>query len=104
MKVKIETQRLILRPLIPEDYKACFLWCGDPDVNRYMSYPLYKDAQDVKKWLENRNNDNPDNYDLGFVLKDTNELIGSGGITYQADVDVWKWDTILEKICGGMDM
>ena len=90
MKFYIETERLMIRPLVPEDYKAAFKWCGDKDVNKYMFYPLYTNELDVKKWLETRDDDNPNNYDGGFVLKETNELIGSGGICYHPDSDVWE--------------
>ena len=90
MKFCIETERLIIRPLVPEDYKAAFKWCGDKDVNKYMFYPLYTNELDVKKWLETRDDDNPNNYDGGFVLKESNELIGSGGICYHPDRDVWE--------------
>ena len=89
MRANIETKRLILRNLVPDDYMAAFKWCGDPVVNKYMIYPLYKNAEDVKKWIETLNPDDPDNYDLGFVLKETGELIGSGGLIYKADRDVW---------------
>ena len=41
MRIHIETERLILRNLTPEDYESAFLWCGDPDVARYMVYPVY---------------------------------------------------------------
>ena len=48
MRATVETERLILRPLVPEDYEAAFKWCGDPKVNTYMIYPLYTKAEDVK--------------------------------------------------------
>ena len=32
MRVTIETERLILRPVVPDDYEAAFKWCGDPNV------------------------------------------------------------------------
>lgn len=89
MRVRVETERLILRNLVPEDYQAAFKWCGDPKVNKYMIYPLYKRAEDVRTWIESLDADNPDNYDLGFVLKETGELIGSGGICYVPNRDVW---------------
>ena len=89
MKVTIETDRLILRPFVPEDYQEAFKWCGDPAVNKYIIYPLYKCAEDVKTWLESRDLDDPDNYDLGFELKETGELIGSGGLVYNPDKDSW---------------
>lgn len=47
MRVTVETERLILRPLVPDDY------------------------------------------DLGFALKETGKLIGSGGLVYNRERDVW---------------
>ena len=89
MRVTVETERLILRPLVPEDYEEAFKWCGDPKVNTYMIYPLYHKAEDVKTWLESRDLDDSDDYDLGFVLKETGELIGSGGLVYNPEKNVW---------------
>lgn len=98
MRVTIETERLILRNVTPDDYEACFAWCGDPDVNKYLIYPLYTKAEDVKTWLEKRTaTENPDNYDLGFVLKETGELIGMGGLVYHADEDIWSLGYNLRK-------
>ncbi len=90
MSINIETERLILRPLVPNDAKAAFRWCGDKDVNRFMIYPLYKKAEDVRAWIEGRNIDGDDKWDLGFVYKETNELIGSGGLHYHSDRDAWE--------------
>ncbi|MBR3483509.1 MAG: GNAT family N-acetyltransferase [Lachnospiraceae bacterium] len=89
MRVTIETERLILRPVVPDDYEAAFKWCGDPNVNKYMIYPLYTKAEDVRTYLESRNLDDPDNYDLGFTLKETGELIGQGGLVYVPEKDAW---------------
>jgi RimJ/RimL family protein N-acetyltransferase len=90
MKVMIETERLVLRPLVPEDYEAVYKWGSDPIVNEYMIYPLYKNAEDVKSWLLSRNSDDPDSYDLGIALKETGELIGSGGFVYHPERDAWE--------------
>lgn len=89
MRFTLETERLILRDLTPEDYQAAFLWCGDPDVARYMVYPVYTKAEDVRTWLESRNPDDPDEFDAGIVLKSTGELIGSGGLFYKPEDDLW---------------
>ena len=97
MRVQIETERLILRNVTPEDYLACFKWCGDPEVNTYLIYPCYQRAEDVKTWLEQRDEDDPDNYDLGFVLKETGELIGMGGLVYSKKDGVWKLGYNLRK-------
>ena len=97
MKITFETERLIIRPLVPEDAEAVFRWCGDPDVNTYMIYPLYHRQEDVRAWLEGLDADDPDNYDEGIVLKSTGELIGSGGMRYCPGRNAWEIGYNLRK-------
>ena len=73
----LETSRLILRPLTVDDADAIFKWTGDPRVNKYMIYPLYKSKEEAKPWIETLYEDEK-KLDYGFVLKETGELIGSG--------------------------
>lgn len=101
MRVIIETERLIVRPVASDEYEACFKWCGDPEVNTYLIYPLYKRAEDVRTWLEGRNIDDPDNYDLGFELKETGELIGMGGLVYDSEKGIWTLGYNLRRDCWG---
>ncbi len=61
MKLFFETERLTVRPMVPDDAEAVFRWGGDPDVNRFMIYPLYTRQEDVRRWLESRDPDEPDN-------------------------------------------
>ena len=89
VKVHIETERLVIRPFVPDDAEAAFRWCGDPAVNTYMIYPLYHRAEDVRAWLETRDLDDPDNYDEAVVLKSTGELIGSGGLVWCPERNAW---------------
>ena len=89
MRVTIETERLILRPVYPEDAEAIFKWAGDPVVNKYMVYPLHPNADATREWLKTRNIDDPDECDLGFTLKETGELIGMGGLCYREETDAW---------------
>ena len=84
----LETERLILRPLSLDDLDAVFKWTGDPRVNKYMIYPLYKSVEEGREWLESLYQDD-DKKDFGFVLKETGELIGSGGIYFHPDRDIW---------------
>ena len=84
----LETARLLLRPVTPEDYQWVFRWCGDPKVNRFMIYPLYHNAEEVRAWLESKR-DSPDEFDYGFVLKETGELIGEGGVFYHPEENLW---------------
>ncbi len=90
MRVNFETDRLVIRPLVPDDAEAAFRWCGDPNVNTYMIYPLYHRVEDVRTWLEGRDADDPDNYDEGICLKSTGELIGSGGMCYHPERNAWE--------------
>ena len=90
MKIYFETERLIIRPLIPDDAEMAFRWCGDPKVNTYMIYPLYHRVEDVRTWLEGRDADDPDNYDEGIVLRSTGELIGSGGMRWARERNAWE--------------
>lgn len=89
MKMNLETERLIIRNLVPEDYKDVYKWCGDPKVNTYMIYPIYHCEEEVKKWLETLDEEEPNSYEGGWVCKETGELIGSGGLVYQPEKDVW---------------
>lgn len=99
MRVVIETDRLIIRNLRPGDEAAVFTWAGDPDVARYMIYPLYQSETDGIAWLKEReeNADDPDDYDLGIVLKKTGELIGSGGLVYHSENDTWNMGYNIRK-------
>ncbi len=45
-----------------------------------MMNPLYHCEEDVRKWIESLNPDDLNDYEVGFVLKKTGELIGSGGM------------------------
>ena len=99
MRVTIETERLILRNLRPGDEAAVYAWAGDPEVARYMIYPQYRSEADGIEWLREReaNADDPDDYDLGIVLKKTGELIGSGGFVYHTENDTWNMGYNIRK-------
>ena len=89
MRVNVETERLILRNLVVEDAEAVFVWASDPVVNEFMIYPLHKNIEVTREWLKSKDINDPDDYDIGIVLKETGELIGSGGFTYSAERDAW---------------
>ncbi len=87
----IQTERLTLRPLMPEDYMAAFVWCSDRDVNRFMSYGIYTDPQDVKTWLESLPVDDLYSYTYAIILTATGEIIGSTGMYYHEDGEYWNF-------------
>ena len=67
----LETERLILRPLTPEDAETAFLWHSDPKVNKFMSYPLYTDISQTVHWINDIVPTDED-FHWGIVLKEGN--------------------------------
>jgi ribosomal-protein-alanine N-acetyltransferase len=97
MERRIETERLILRTVTVDDAEAIFKWASDPDVNKYMIYPIHPNVEVTREWLKSRDIDGTDEFDLGFVLKETGELIGQGGLFYKDDLDAWNIGYNLRK-------
>lgn len=91
MRVDFETERLYLRCPVIEDSTAYFAWCGDPMVNRYVTYPLYSCEEDVRSWLSSLQGvlDDMNSYEVTIVLKQTGQIIGSGGLYYVPEHDSW---------------
>ncbi|MBO5420691.1 MAG: GNAT family N-acetyltransferase, partial [Clostridia bacterium] len=75
----LETERLLLRPIIPHDAKEAFVWLSDEKVNKFMPYNLYKNTDEVLHWI-NIILPNDNNFHWGIVLKESNLLIGSCSI------------------------
>ena len=81
----LETERLILRPLVVSDAETVFTnWTSDPDVARFMRWELHKNVSETQEWLASEEEliESDAVYNWGFVLKETGELIGSGGLVY----------------------
>ena len=83
----IFTDRLILRPLDEKDAEDVFEWVGDPVVNKYMPYSVYKDIEQVKKWIEQAKNKD---YEFGFALKETGKVIGAGSVKFDPELDAYE--------------
>jgi|GEM_PF-1016563 len=88
----IETDRLTLRPLILADAETAYHgWTGDAEVAEYVSWLPHHSIEDTINWLkeiewrrDDTGNISPsDNYIWGFVLKETGELFGSGGLIWE---------------------
>jgi RimJ/RimL family protein N-acetyltransferase len=79
----LETVRLILRELEPEDAAALALVLSDRETMRY--YPAPLDRQQVQEWIvRNRRRYHDDGVGLwAMVLKSSGEVIGDCGITRQ---------------------
>lgn len=91
--MRIETERLILREMTQSDLDAlCAILC-DPDVMR-AAYEKAFTREEAQGWLDRHLK----RYEtLGFglwavVLKETGEMIGQCGLTYQH----WRGEEVLE--------
>jgi RimJ/RimL family protein N-acetyltransferase len=80
---KLETGRLILREMVPEDRDVLFDILGDPWTMRY--YPRPFTELEVEAWVARwRQSFERNRYGLwGLVLKESGQLIGDTGLSLQ---------------------
>jgi len=103
----IETERLILRPLTVVDAKAVFEgWASDQEVARFMRWNLHKNIEETKEWLvsEEAAAMGEDIYNWGFILKDNQRLIGSGGLIYSEPHQMYEIGYALARDCWGQGL
>jgi len=83
VRVILETSRLLLRELVPQDADALEKVLGDPVTMRY--YPAAFDRSTVEDWIaRNINRYQRDGYSLwAMLLKSSGELIGDCGCAMQ---------------------
>jgi len=90
----IETERLILRPLTLADAGTAYHgWTGEPEVAKYVSWLPHHSIDEAIEWLreiewkydDTGNIISGDYYIWGFVLKETGELFGSGGLIWEEE-------------------
>jgi ribosomal-protein-alanine N-acetyltransferase len=100
----LESKRIILRPLSLDDANHIFKnWTSDPDVAKFMIWDTHKSVEDTIEWLktEVQNINSNDHYTWGFVLKETGELFGSGGINFKDELDCYELGyNIMKKYWG----
>ena len=89
----LQTERLLLRPFTYEDAEDVFsCWESDPDVAKYMFWTSHNDIEKTKEWItfEIGQIEKDDWYRFAIVLKDTDELIGTGLIYFEEEVNAWE--------------
>lgn len=96
----IETERLILRPLTVNDAESVFDWTGDERVAEYMIYPCHKNIEITEEWLKSLES-LENEYTWGFFRKSDGKLIGSGGIRFRVDENVWSFGYNFRYDCWG---
>ena len=89
----LHTKRLRLRPFEESDAQAVFkCWESDPDVAKYMFWRSHNDIKKTKKWIsfEMGQITKADWYRFAIVLKETKELMGTGLLYYEKEVNGWE--------------
>jgi len=82
----LETPRLVLRQIFPEDLPAMFRIQSDPEVARYFGRPADTTPEETQKRLECIITGVRECTSIRWALtpRDSGELVGSGGF--------WRWD------------
>ena len=81
--MRIETQRLFLREMNPDDFDALYKVLADKEIMKH--YPYTFDDTKVLEWIE-RNMKRYEDFGFGLwavCLKETGEMIGDCGLTLQ---------------------
>lgn len=96
----LETDRLTLRCPTVADASAAFVWCSDPEVNRFMQYSLYTRVEDVAAWLKTVEEGGL--YDFALVRREDGLVMGTCGI-YPGDApdQPWSFGYNLRRDCWG---
>ena len=87
-EMQLETERLILRPMLPLDFDALLLIFTDLKVMAAFDHPPFTREQ-MQGWLQ-RNLDHQNEFGYGLfsvLLKESDELIGDCGLEYREDMN-----------------
>lgn len=100
----LETQRLLLRPMTVNDAESAFQnWTSDPEIAKFMRWERHKDITETREWLASEESFIKSDmvYNWGFVLKETGELIGSGGLVFIESKEMYELGyNIMKKYWG----
>lgn len=82
----LETERLILRPLAPEDAPHMLRnWAGDSEVTKFLTWQAHTDEGVSLAHINSIDYENPTIYDWGIELKELGQVIGSIGMVGHRD-------------------
>ena len=81
MKI-LETNRLILRRLVPEDIDALFALYSDPEIRRYFPEGMltYEETKEELEWFLNGHPEHPELGLWATIHKETGQFIGRCGL------------------------
>jgi ribosomal-protein-alanine N-acetyltransferase len=78
---RIETPRLILRPLTMADLDDVWAYASDPEVTRYTRFDYHTDRSTAEKWLKSAvDSAAGENFLFGLEHRQDKKVIGGAGI------------------------
>jgi len=79
---KFETERLILRKLMPSDADDIFAYATDDEVTKYTTWDTHNTIDQAKAFIKFTldRNEKDEAADWGIILKETGRLIGAMGL------------------------
>ena len=89
LKETVETQRLTMRRLMPEDYKAMAAWDMDERVYKYLLGNACKSPEEPLAWLPKKDPASPVNILMLVSSKEDGHAVGIYAVNHVVDRDVW---------------
>jgi ribosomal-protein-alanine N-acetyltransferase len=89
MKTSIETERLLLRQMLPSDAAGMFELDSNPEVHRYLGNTPVTDIEQSREIIESLRRQYKEN-GIGrwaVILKETNEFIGWSGLKLEKNIN-----------------
>ena len=78
----LETERLILRKMAPDDAEAVFAYASDPEVSRYTLWERHRSIEDSRAFLELviQKYENGGEPDWGIIYRGDHRFVGACGL------------------------
>lgn len=100
----LTTERLVLRKILPSDYKDMYEYASKEEVTKYLLWSTHPSVEHTKQYIEYLQSRYKigDFYDWAITLRDTGKMIGTCGFTrfdfsnnaaeigYVINSDFWK--------------
>jgi RimJ/RimL family protein N-acetyltransferase len=85
----IQTSRLVLRKIVPDDRDAIFAWARDPEVTRYGSWEFHHTQHDTEMFIESclKQYEREGLGPWAIELSESREVIGTCGFGYVDRLD-----------------
>ena len=85
----IETDRLVMRRLMSEDYKAMAAWDMDERVYKYLMGSVCKTPEDPLAWLPKKDPTSPVNILMLVSAKEDGHAVGIYALNHDLERDIW---------------